>query len=160
MYADKQMLEFRLSPVSREYLTHIAISGGNRQAALTIALGMVASTLAPVPSDRVDSPEAYFRTQAGVAVMDFINAINEQCAVDHHGAMEIARNFFIWRYETATCPFGNIAGATNGCDGVVPLLGLAKHFPPDQIKVMQTQARDVARHYEQLLAIACVLKGA
>lgn len=159
MYADKDMLQFRLSPVSRQYLTHLAATGANRNPAVTVALGMVASAFAPTPADRIDSPESYFRTQAGVPAMEFINAINEICPVDYNNALEAARNLFIWRYETASNPFGNIAGYSHGCDGIVPLLGLSKHLPPDLIQVMQTQAPEVARHFEQLQTIACALKG-
>lgn len=69
--------------------------------ATSIALGVTASRLAPLPSSEVDSAEEHFASAAKALITEIIAAFNEEIVVDVDLALETARSYWLIRYYSA-----------------------------------------------------------
>jgi len=146
-------LMFKLNQETVAYINQLVASGRSRDLEVTIALAMVASTLLAVPSSPVPDPEAYYRSQAGVASIDLVSSVNSMMSVDYRLALELCHKLFAQRYEMAAMPFQSFSIECN--EGVECLFGLTKHLPAFVLECMCKNSKTIVRHYRALEAVKC-----
>lgn len=143
----------KLSPAQNAYLNQLTSSGRSRELPVTIAIGMVISSLIPNAQDC--EPLNTFGSQAALPALDFLNAINTITPVDFRQAMELARNFYVQRHEAYSCPFH--AFTPSAKEGICSLFGLTKHIPANVLEVMNCDSITITRHFMEMRDIACAL---
>lgn len=144
-------LLFKLDPDTVSYINQLIASGRSRDLEVTIAVAMVASTLLDVPSRPVEDPASYYKSQAGVSAINFVNAVNGVMIIDFRVALDLCSKFFAQRYENAAMPFQSFS--VEATEGVACLFGLTKHIPAYVLECMQKNSKAIVRHFYALDAI-------
>lgn len=118
---------FALNSLIKEKFPDIAAC----KKAASIAVGIVASRLAQLPSSQVDSAEEHFAHNVRGAAEDLIACFNEEIVVDVDLANETARSFWLVRYFSAyPCVDGSL-GSNGTCEFLLKLTGGVRFLNED-----------------------------
>ncbi len=92
------MLNTKLIPIN-QYINTIP-SAMDRKKILSIAMGIYAGRKSHLPSNEVDSVNAYYEDSVKASVFELIYGFNEQIVIDTLLTAEIAKGYYKIRYST------------------------------------------------------------
>lgn len=78
----------------------IRLTGPDRSFAIAAAVASSVADFTAVPASKVDSPSGEYARSAAMMVGDQINGFNEVAPFDVRCALELARKFWMLRYDT------------------------------------------------------------
>ena len=81
-------------------VTNLRLSGPDRSFAIAAAVASSVADFTAVPALKSDNPSGEYIRVASMAVRDTIGALNEAAPFDLRCALELARKFWMLRYET------------------------------------------------------------
>lgn len=135
----------------------IVTNAPDRSRIVTAAIALAAALAASLPSSEVSDPVNHFQMNIQLGVRQKIYAANEGAVFDAKGAEELARQFWLVRYQALFPKDLNFLYSQYGFFDTV--MGVSSYVSPEQVEFLHQYKREIFSLVPQARVLICEEQG-
>lgn len=127
---------FKIPPTSLSFLRGLVLANKSTHPLTSMAAAHVLSQHALLPPQQVGSPAAFFLSESGESMCQFLDSINDVVPINHAKISDYAKKFYQVRYANA---LGCCNPTVTGSNGIYNLFHIGVHFSGEELELLEDE---------------------